>query len=88
MVCAARGYPFVSFMSETFSVKRRKLMRAFGASFTGSFALTMNTIHRIRENRRFYHKSASTCLGCEELYISLFFRGTESGHAELLGFDL
>ncbi|MBI2398008.1 MAG: cysteine synthase A [Xanthomonadales bacterium] len=31
MVCAARGYPFVSFMSETFSVERRKLMRAFGA---------------------------------------------------------
>ncbi|MGE0226853.1 MAG: cysteine synthase A [Acetobacteraceae bacterium] len=31
MVCAARGYPFVAFMSETFSVERRKLMRAFGA---------------------------------------------------------
>ncbi len=31
MVCAARGYPFVAFMSETFSVERRKLMRAMGA---------------------------------------------------------
>ena len=31
MVCAARGYPLVTFMSETFSVERRKLMRAFGA---------------------------------------------------------
>ncbi len=31
MVCAARGYPFVAFMSETFSVERRKLMRAYGA---------------------------------------------------------
>jgi cysteine synthase A len=31
MVCAARGYPFVSFMVETFSVERRKLMRALGA---------------------------------------------------------
>jgi cysteine synthase A len=31
MACAARGYPFVAFMSETFSVERRKLMRAFGA---------------------------------------------------------
>lgn len=31
MVCAARGYPFVAIMSETFSVERRKLMRAFGA---------------------------------------------------------
>jgi cysteine synthase A len=31
MVCAARGYQFVAFMTETFSVERRKLMRAFGA---------------------------------------------------------
>ena len=31
MVCAARGYPFVSVMVETFSVERRKIMRAFGA---------------------------------------------------------
>ncbi|HET7395652.1 MAG TPA: cysteine synthase A [Gammaproteobacteria bacterium] len=31
MVCAARGYPFVAVMSESFSVERRKLIRAFGA---------------------------------------------------------
>jgi cysteine synthase A len=31
MVCAARGYPFVAFMTETFSIERRKLMRAMGA---------------------------------------------------------
>ncbi len=31
MVCAARGYPFIAFMAETFSIERRKLMRAFGA---------------------------------------------------------
>jgi len=31
MVCAAKGHPFVSFMVETFSVERRKLMRALGA---------------------------------------------------------
>jgi len=31
MVCAARGYPFVCFMVETFSIERRKLMRALGA---------------------------------------------------------
>lgn len=31
MVCAAKGYPFVSFMVETFSIERRKLMRALGA---------------------------------------------------------
>ncbi len=31
MVCAARGYPFVAVMVETFSIERRKIMRAFGA---------------------------------------------------------
>lgn len=31
MVCAARGYGFVAVMSESFSVERRKLMRAYGA---------------------------------------------------------
>lgn len=31
MVAAARGYPFVAVMSETFSIERRKLMRAYGA---------------------------------------------------------
>ncbi|WP_243043080.1 cysteine synthase A [Dyella sedimenti] len=30
-VCAARGYPFVAVMTETFSIERRKLMRAYGA---------------------------------------------------------
>jgi cysteine synthase A len=31
MVCAAKGYPFVAVMSDSFSIERRKLMRAFGA---------------------------------------------------------
>jgi len=31
MVCAVRGYPFVATMVETFSIERRKIMRAFGA---------------------------------------------------------
>ncbi|MEO5622278.1 MAG: cysteine synthase A [Dokdonella sp.] len=31
MICAARGYKFVAVMAETFSVERRKLMRAYGA---------------------------------------------------------
>ncbi|UOF15996.1 cysteine synthase A [Lysobacter capsici] len=31
MVCAARGYKFVATMTETFSIERRKLMRAYGA---------------------------------------------------------
>ncbi len=29
-VCAARGYPFVAVMAETFSIERRKLIRAYG----------------------------------------------------------
>ena len=31
MVCAARGYPFVATMAESFSVERRRIMRALGA---------------------------------------------------------
>jgi len=31
MVCAAKGYPFVAVMVETFSVERRKIMRILGA---------------------------------------------------------
>ncbi len=31
MVCAAKGYPFVAIMSDSFSVERRKLMRFLGA---------------------------------------------------------
>src|SRR4051812_26276497 len=31
MVCAARGYPFIAFMPESFSVERRQIMRAYGA---------------------------------------------------------
>jgi cysteine synthase A len=30
MVCAVKGYPFVSVMAESFSVERRKLMRFLG----------------------------------------------------------
>jgi cysteine synthase A len=31
MVCAAKGYPFVAIMADSFSIERRKLMRALGA---------------------------------------------------------
>jgi cysteine synthase A len=31
MVCAARGYPFIAVMPESFSVERRQIMRAYGA---------------------------------------------------------
>ncbi len=31
MVCASKGYPFVAVMAESFSIERRKIMRALGA---------------------------------------------------------
>src|SRR4051812_20653143 len=31
MVCAAKGYPFVAVMADSFSVERRKIMRMLGA---------------------------------------------------------
>jgi len=31
LVCAARGYPFVAIMPESFSVERRQIMRGYGA---------------------------------------------------------
>jgi len=31
LVCAARGYPFVAVMPESFSVERRQILRAYGA---------------------------------------------------------
>jgi cysteine synthase A len=31
MVCAAKGYPFVAVMAESFSVERRQIIRAYGA---------------------------------------------------------
>lgn len=32
MVCAAKGYPFVAVMTETFSIERRKLIRSLGGT--------------------------------------------------------
>jgi cysteine synthase A len=36
MVCAAKGYPLVITMAESFSVERRKIMRMLG-TFVGSY---------------------------------------------------
>ncbi|MCJ0825502.1 cysteine synthase A [Luteimonas sp. 50] len=43
MVCAARGYKFVAVMTETFSIERRKLMRAYGAKVILSAAAERGT---------------------------------------------
>ncbi|MGQ4583716.1 cysteine synthase A [Lysobacter sp. F60174L2] len=51
MVCAARGYPFVAVMTETFSVERRKLMRAYGARviLTSAAERGVGMVHRAAE---------------------------------------
>ena len=51
MVAAARGYPFVAVMTETFSVERRKLMRAYGAKVLLTPAAERGTgmVRRARE---------------------------------------
>src|SRR3546814_17836178 len=51
MACAARGYPFVAVMSETFSIERRKLMRAYGAKviLTPAAARGTGMVDRDRE---------------------------------------
>jgi cysteine synthase A len=43
MVCAAKGYPFIAVMSETFSIERRKIMRALGAKVVLSPAAERGT---------------------------------------------
>jgi cysteine synthase A len=43
MVCAAKGYPFVATMTETFSIERRKIMRALGAKVRVSIAAGSTT---------------------------------------------
>ncbi|MGP1667016.1 MAG: PLP-dependent cysteine synthase family protein, partial [Rhodanobacter sp.] len=42
-VCAARGYPFVAVMTETFSVERRKLIRAYGGKVVLTSAAVRGT---------------------------------------------
>ncbi len=43
MVCAVKGYPFVAIMSDSFSVERRKLMKALGAKVVLSPAAERGT---------------------------------------------
>ena len=51
MVCAARGYRFVAVMTETFSIERRKLMRAYGAKviLTAAAERGSGMVRRARE---------------------------------------
>jgi cysteine synthase A len=50
-VCAARGYPFVAVMSETFSIERRKLIRAYGGKvlLTPAAARGTGMVEKARE---------------------------------------
>ena len=51
MVAAARGYPFVAIMTETFSIERRKLMRAYGAKviLTPAAERGSGMVHKAKE---------------------------------------
>src|SRR3954452_2659828 len=51
MVCAAKGYPFVCTMAETFSVERRKLMRFLGAKviLTPAAGRGLGMVNKARE---------------------------------------
>ena len=51
MVAAARGYPFVAVMAETFSIDRRKLIRAYGGKviLTPAAARGTGMVARARE---------------------------------------
>lgn len=51
MVCAAKGYPFVAVMAESFSVERRRIMRALGAKviLTPAAARGSGMVARARE---------------------------------------
>ena len=61
MVCAAKGYPFVSVMVETFSVERRKLMRMLGAKVPVLRAAYMDM--------RMSHGHAHVCVACVDLLV-------------------
>ncbi|MBN8714256.1 MAG: cysteine synthase A [Xanthomonadales bacterium] len=50
-ICAARGYPFVAVMTETFSVERRRLIRAYGGKvlLTPAAARGTGMVEKARE---------------------------------------
>ena len=60
MVCAAKGYPLVVTMAESFSIERRKLMRFLGAKVIltpapeGATGMVKRTVELARKNGWFY----------------------------------
>src|SRR5258707_1901523 len=60
MVCAAKGYPLVVTMAETFSIERRRLMRFLGAKVVltpaaeGATGMVRKTVELAQENGRYY----------------------------------
>src|SRR5436853_1937972 len=60
MVCAAKGYPLVVTMAESFSIERRKLMRFLGAKVVltpapeGATGMVRKTIALAEKNGWFY----------------------------------
>jgi cysteine synthase A len=60
MVCAAKGYPLVVTMAESFSIERRKLMRFLGAKVIltpapeGATGMVRKTIELAKKNGWFY----------------------------------
>jgi cysteine synthase A len=55
MVCAAKGYPFVAVMAESFSVERRKIMRMLGAKVILTAAAERGT-GMVRKAEELAHK--------------------------------
>jgi cysteine synthase A len=54
LICAARGYPFVAVMPESFSVERRQIMRAYGAKvvLTPAAERASGAVHRAEQLAR------------------------------------
>ena len=68
MVCAARGYPLVVVMSESFSIERRKLMR-----FLGAKVVLTNPGELIYHEATTGHAFHMQTLNCNLILITLKF---------------
>ena len=68
MVCAARGYPLVVVMSESFSIERRKLMRFLGAKVILTNPGKFNSTYRKTNAMHVYFSHA--CMNANTYYKS------------------